>query len=75
MGWTFSEKRPLPVVKQDGRCLKRSMWKNCPYWVAKHASKTRVIGYRCTLFDSDKQTDVSLPECNAKYGTSYDGVP
>ncbi len=75
MGWTFSDKKTLPVVKENGRCLKRSMWKYCPYFVAKHSSPTSVLGFRCILFNSDKEADVSIAECNAKYGSNYDGLP
>ncbi len=75
MGWTYSDNKQLPVVKENGKCLKRSMWKYCPYWVAKMVNKKTIIGYRCRLFDKDKEADNSLPECDAKYGTTYDGLP
>lgn len=78
MGWKYNDNRTLPVVKHGGVCMNRATWRYCPYWVAKNVTKTRVVGYRCTLFDTDKianQPGLSLPECNAKYGTSYDGDP
>lgn len=80
MGWTFnSTRQSLPVVKQNGHCRRAAMQKFCPYWVAKHAKdmehKKPVIGFRCILFDSDKEGYASLPECNAEYGMNYDGPP
>ena len=75
MGWKYNDNKILPVVKCDGKCFNRATWRYCPYWVAKHTSKTRVIGFRCTLFDSDKEADSALAECNIKYGTKYDGPP
>ena len=75
MGWTYSDNKALPVVKRGGICMIKAKWKYCPYWVAKHTNKTTVIGYRCTLFDGDKEADQSLPECNAQYGMDYDGPP
>jgi hypothetical protein len=77
MGWSYNTNKPLPVVKHDGECLRKAMWRYCPYWVAKTVGK-KTIGFRCTLFDADKADNApraSLPECNAKYGTSYDGNP
>ena len=80
MGWTFdSTKQSLPVVKQNGECMRRSMQKYCPYWIAKQStedrSKKQVIGFKCNLFDEDKVGYDSLPACNAKYGLTYDGRP
>ena len=80
MGWTFdSTKQSMPVVKQDGQCRRPSMQKFCPYWVAKHSTtfgdKKKILGYRCTLFQEDKEGYASLPACNAKYGQNYDGRP
>lgn len=80
MGWTFdSTKQSLPVVKQDGRCRRPGMQKYCPYWLAKHSTefgeKKKVLGFRCSLFNEDKEGYESLPACNAKYGLNYDGRP
>lgn len=77
MGWTFSDLVAKPVVKQDGKCRKSAMHKFCPYWMAKHskASKDKVLGYKCSLFNKDKVGYASLPECNAEYGLTYDGPP
>ena len=68
------------VVKLNGQCRNRSTQKYCSYWVAKHVTNIAnregpVIGYRCTLFDKDKEGSSSLPECNAEYGNTYDGKP
>ena len=75
MAWKYNSNKTLPVVKADGKCMRKSMWRYCPYWVAKHTSKRRVIGYRCSLFEVDKSDDTALPECNERYGTNYDGTP
>ena len=74
MAWTNKEN----IVKYKGDCWNRGMHKYCSYWNAKH-SKTianrrgKVLCYRCSLFDKDKEGYASLPECNAKYGQTYDG--
>ena len=80
MGWTFnSTRQSLPIVKQDGQCRRPSMQKFCPYWVAKESrefsSKKQVIGFKCLLFDTDKEGYASLPACNTEYGMNYDGPP
>lgn len=76
MSWTFSDKMILPVVKKDGKCFNKGMWKFCPYWIARHNVDTKgVIEYRCSLFDKEKVADEAVDECNAKYGTNYDGPP
>ena len=78
MGWTFdSTRQTLPVVKQNGQCRRASMQKFCPYWMAKHANNMEkqnpLIGFKCSLFDTDKAGYNSLPACNAEYGMNYDG--
>ena len=80
MGWSFnSTRQSLPVVKKNGLCRNAAMQKFCPYWVAKHdrdmEKKKPILGYRCILFDSDKEGYASLPACNAEYGQTYDGPP
>lgn len=80
MGWTFnSTRQSLPVVKENGQCRRPGMQKFCPYWVAKHPreveKKKQVMGFRCSLFEQDKEGYASLPDCNAEYGLSYDGPP
>lgn len=78
MSWTFDTTRQtLPVVKQDGMCRRASMQKYCPYWVAKvsRENKKTVLGFKCQLFDKDKEGYASLPACNAEYGQNYDGPP
>lgn len=78
MGWSFnSTRQSLPVVKQNGMCRRPGMHKFCPYWVAKHAKdmekRKPVIGFKCQLFDTNKEGYASLPACNVEYGMSYDG--
>jgi len=78
MGWTFNTTRQsLPVVKQNGLCHIRSKQKYCPYWVAKHSKrfgdKKKILGFRCTLFNEDKNGYVAVAACNKKYGKNYDG--
>ena len=80
MGWTFdSTKQTLPVVKENGLCRRSALHKFCPYWVAKHpievTSKKQVLGYRCRLFEEDKEGYASLPVCNTAHGLNYDGPP
>ena len=76
MSWIWPEKLVKPVVKYKGKCKKRQQQKICPYWMAKHdKSNNNVIGYKCILFDLDKTGVGSLPECDAQYGTTYDGPP
>lgn len=76
MGWTWTDQVVLPVVKVNGLCYKKAQWKYCPYWQAKHDSDSRVVlGYKCSLFDLDKDGANSLPQCNAQYGRTYDGRP
>jgi len=77
MGWTWGDNVKKPVVKLNGECINRSQWKYCPYWTAKHrVDSKRVTGFRCLLFDVDKNNGMlSLPQCNARYGTTYDGDP
>ena len=71
MSWNSTEN----VVKKDGQCWNRGMQKWCFFWVAKQTRevKKKTIGYRCSLFDLDKVGYASLPECNKKYGKTYDG--
>lgn len=62
------------ISKLNGKCRNTAKWKYCSYWIAKHSRSTKkVTGYRCLLFKQDKEGPNSLPECNAKYGQTYDG--
>jgi len=65
----------ITVVKKDGMCWNKGMQKWCYYWKAKVSRDERkaVLGYKCTLFDKDKEGYNSLPECNRIYGQTYDG--
>ena len=69
----------MPFINQDiskynGECLNRAKWKYCYYWNAKISKENgRTIGFRCSLFDKDKEGLNSLPECDTKYGLNYDG--
>jgi len=70
MAWNNLEN----IVKHQGKCWNRGMHKYCSYWRAKKSTETKkTIGYFCSLFDQDKEGYASLPECNAKYGQTYDG--
>jgi len=74
MSWNNSNN----IVKKDGRCWNRGKHKYCSYWNAKHGKtmvgdKGPVLGFRCSLFDADKEGYDSLPICNKKYGKTYDG--
>ena len=77
IAWGWTDKQVKPVVKYNGKCLDKSQWKYCPYWMAKHrkTATKKVLGYKCSLFDKDKEGKTSLSECNAKYGTTYEGDP
>ena len=71
MSWNNEEN----IVKKNGKCWNRGMQKYCSYWKAKHTRDERkaVMGYKCSLFDKDKEGYASLSECNTKYGRTYDG--
>ena len=74
MAWNNTEN----VVKKDGKCWNSGMHKYCFYWKAKHtktlsAGHGQAMGFFCSLFNKDKEGYDSLPECNAKYGQTYDG--
>ncbi len=74
MSWNNKEN----VVKKDGKCRNRGKQKYCFYWRAKHnitvANRSgSVRGYKCSLFDLDKEGYNSLPICNKTYGLTYDG--
>ena len=74
MAWNNKEN----IVKKNGECWDRGRHKYCSYWKAKHnrlinGNKGSVNGYLCTLFQEDKEGYLSLPQCNRKYGTTYDG--
>jgi len=70
LAWSDSEN----ISKFNGKCRNRAKWKYCSYWMAKRSKSTnKIIGYKCSLFDKDKEGPNSLPECNAKYGQTYDG--
>jgi hypothetical protein len=62
------------IAKYEGKCWHPAKHKYCYYWRAKLSkSNNNVIGYFCSLFDEDKEGYGSLPECNSKYGRTYDG--
>jgi hypothetical protein len=62
------------ISKYKGQCYNKGKWKYCYYWMAKHSKRNKaVIGFRCHLFDTDKEGRNSLPECDAQYGRTYDG--
>lgn len=66
------------VVKFKGECWNKAKKKYCSFWKAQHASdittmRGPVIKYVCTHFDKPKPGYNSLPECNKKYGLTYDG--
>ena len=74
MAWNNKEN----IVKKDGKCWNSGMHKYCSYWRAKHnilmyGMKGSVIGYRCSLFEEDKEGYSSLSQCNKEYGLTYDG--
>lgn len=74
MAWSNKE----TIVKKDGQCLNRAKHKYCSFWRARHnlslsAGKGAVRGYRCSLFDLDKDGYNSLPICNRTYGQTFDG--
>jgi len=72
MSW--SRIKAAQVVKRNGKCLNKAMWKYCPYWaVRKSADNGRTLGFYCSLFGETKNTDASLPQCNSQYGLDYDG--
>ena len=74
MAWNNTEN----IVKSDGQCWNRGKHKYCSYWKAKKTIGIAVgdgvvTGYRCSLFDEDKEGYDSLPACNKIYGQTYDG--
>ncbi len=74
MAWNNKEN----VVKKNGECWNKGKHKYCSYWQAKHKKtidnrRGKVLGYRCNLFDLDKEGYDSLPICNSTYGRTYDG--
>ena len=72
MSWCGDEK----INKYKSQCFDRAKCKYCAYWHAKLAMDSQaVIGYRCVLFNVDKDTHTSLHECDRKYGVTYDGLP
>ena len=69
MSWNNKE----TVVKKNGQCYNRGMHKYCSYWKAKHSKiNKKTIGFRCSLFDLDKEGYNSLSICNKTYGQTYD---
>jgi len=64
------------IVKHNGQCWNKGKYKYCSFWKARCSKegKKSVIGYICSLFDQDKSGYNSLPECNKKYGITYDGI-
>ena len=78
MAWTYDSTQVTPpVVKFEGKCRNPAKHKFCAYWMAKlnRYNKEIRIGYKCSLFDQDKEGYDSLPECNTEYGQTYDGPP
>ena len=76
MAWNNQE----TVVKFKGQCWNRGKHKYCFYWVAKKSIEStegdaKTLGYRCSLFEEDKEGYDSLPACNRRYGQTYDGRP
>ena len=70
MAWNNKEN----VVKKNKRCHNRATQKYCFYWRAKRSRlNNKVIGFRCALFDEDKEGYASLSECDTVYGGTYDG--
>jgi hypothetical protein len=63
------------IVKKDGVCWNRGKHKYCSYWKAKVTrDETKAVqGYRCSLFNLDKEGYPSLPICNKRFGKTYDG--
>jgi hypothetical protein len=76
MAWRSSIEM-VKISKANGKCYNKAMWKYCPYWMAQHSvdNPDRIIGYRCSLFDKELTGDKSLPECNERYGQTYNGLP
>ena len=70
MAWNNKEN----IVKLEGKCWNRGKHKRCSYWRAKHSTiNKKVVGFRCSLFNSDKEGYNSLSACNKTYGQTYDG--
>lgn len=67
------------IVKKDGKCWNRQLHRWCFYWNAKistddtKARSLAAMGYRCSLFRKDKVGYPALPECDKKYGKTYNG--
>jgi hypothetical protein len=63
-------------VKRNGQCVDTCKWKFCPYYMAKKSEMSgAVVTFSCNLFNEDKDTNASVPACNAKYGLTYEGLP
>ncbi len=70
MSWNNEEN----IVKFEGNCWNRGRHKYCYYWRAKHSTRNKkVIGYKCSRFNLDKEGYASLPICNKTYGRTFDG--
>ena len=70
----FSNADDSKVVKQDGKCLKRTKWRHCPQFTKRTSRTTKkVFTFRCRVFNKNKPDANSLPECNERYGLSYEG--
>lgn len=64
------------IYKRNGICFKKSKWKYCPYWTARHSKKSgQVTTFRCLLFGENKTGDGSVSECDIRYGRTYEGPP
>lgn len=63
------------IVKKDGVCWNRGKHKYCSYWMAKQTRDERkaTLGYKCSLFNLDKEGYASLKICNKTYGRTFDG--
>lgn len=64
------------IVKLQGKCVDRYKHRFCNYWMAmKDPDSGAVVGYRCSFFGIEKEGDLSIDECNERYGETYDGMP
>ncbi len=62
------------VVKSQGKCWDRRKHKYCSYWRSRRSEETKkTVNFYCSLYRKEKIGYDSLPECNVKYGKTYDG--
>lgn len=65
---------PKQIIKHEGECWNKAMWKYCNYWSARRDPETgRVLEFWCDLYDKAKPSRLSLDECNDEFGQSYRG--